>query len=173
MSPIESFKELFGSINMLTVCLWITGLILFCIEFFQPMHGVAYSLGSGLLAAAFVSRMIYGSAGEAFVFVFITCVLLFCVHIVSMATQKREWLKVARIERAGARRRRYNALIDSVGIANTPIDLTGNATINDVNLVVYSETPIKQGERVRISEITPDKIIVERATDADGTAESI
>ena len=62
MSPTESFKELFGSINMLTVCLWITGFILFCIEFFQPMHGVAYSLGLGLLGAAFISRMIYGSA---------------------------------------------------------------------------------------------------------------
>ena len=89
------------------------------------------------------------------------------VHIVSIATQKRDWLKVARIERAGARRRRYNALIDSVGVANTPIDLTGNATINDINLVVYSETPIKQGERVRITGITPDKIIVERVAQAD------
>lgn len=167
MSPTESFKELFGSINMLTVCLWITGFILFCIEFFQPMHGVAYSLGLGLLGAAFISRMIYGSAGEAFMFVMLTCVLLFCVHIVSIATQKRDWLKVARIERAGARRRRYNALIDSVGVANTPIDLTGNATINDINLVVYSETPIKQGERVRITGITPDKIIVERVAQAD------
>ncbi|MDE6966956.1 MAG: hypothetical protein K2O94_08285 [Clostridiales bacterium] len=170
MSPTESFKELFGSINMLTVCLWITGFILFCIEFFQPMHGVAYSLGLGLLGAAFISRMIYGSAGEAFMFVMLTCVLLFCVHIVSIATQKRDWLKVARIERAGARRRRYNALIDSVGVANTPIDLTGNATINDINLVVYSETPIKQGERVRITEITPDKIIVERVAQADSEA---
>ena len=170
MSPTESFKELFGSINMLTVCLWITGFILFCIEFFQPMHGVAYSLGLGLLGAAFTSRMIYGSAGEAFMFVMLTCVLLFCVHIVSIATQKRDWLKVARIERAGARRRRYNALIDSVGVANTPIDLTGNATINDINLVVYSETPIKQGERVRITEITPDKIIVERVAQADSEA---
>lgn len=167
MSPTESFKELFGSINMLTVCLWITGFILFCIEFFQPMHGVAYSLGLGLLGAAFISRMIYGSAGEAFMFVMLTCVLLFCVHIVSIATQKRDWLKVARIERAGARRRRYNALIDSVGVANTPIDLTGNATINDINLVVYSETPIKQGERVRITGITPDKIIVERVAQSD------
>ena len=170
MSPTESFKELFGSINMLTVCLWITGFILFCIEFLQPMHGVAYSLGLGLLGAAFISRMIYGSAGEAFMFVMLTCVLLFCVHIVSIATQKRDWLKVARIERAGARRRRYNALIDSVGVANTPIDLTGNATINDINLVVYSETPIKQGERVRITEITPDKIIVERVAQADSEA---
>lgn len=167
MSPTESFKELFGSINMLTVCLWITGFILFCIEFFQPMHGVAYSLGLGLLGAAFISRMIYGSAGEAFMFVMLTCVLLFCVHIVSIATQKRDWLKVARIERAGARRRRYNALIDSVGVANTPIDLTGNATINDINLVVFSETPIKQGERVRITGITPDKIIVERVAQSD------
>lgn len=170
MSPTESFKELFGSINMLTVCLWITGFILFCIEFFQPMHGVAYSLGLGLLGAAFISRMIYGSAGEAFMFVMLTCVLLFCVHVVSIATQKRDWLKVARIERAGARRRRYNALIDSVGVANTPIDLTGNATINDINLVVYSETPIKQGERVRITGITPDKIIVERVAQADSEA---
>ena len=170
MSPTESFKELFGSINMLTVCLWITGFILFCIEFFRPMHGVAYSLGLGLLGAAFISRMIYGSAGEAFMFVMLTCVLLFCVHIVSIATQKRDWLKVARIERAGARRRRYNALIDSVGVANTPIDLTGNATINDINLVVYSETPIKQGERVRITGITPDKIIVERVAQADSEA---
>ena len=170
MSPTESFKELFGSINMLTVCLWITGFILFCIEFFQPMHGVAYSRGLGLLGAAFISRMIYGSAGEAFMFVMLTSVLLFCVHIVSIATQKRDWLKVARIERAGARRRRYNALIDSVGVANTPIDLTGNATINDINLVVYSETPIKQGERVRITGITPDKIIVERVAQADSEA---
>ena len=162
MSPSESFVALFDSINMLTVTLWITGFILFCVEFFQPMHGVSYGLGMGLLCAAFISRMIYGSAGEAFMFVLITCILLFAVHTVSIATQKRDWLCVARIERAGERRRKYAVLINSVGIANTPIDLSGNATINDVNLIVYSETPISQGDSVRITQITQDKIMVER-----------
>ena len=165
MTPAESFVRLFESITMVTVCLWITGFILFCVEFFQPMHGVAYALGTALFGAAFITRMIYGSAGEAFMFIFITAVLLFCVHCVSVATQKRDWLKVARIQKAGERKRRYGSLIDSVGIANTPIDLTGNATINDINLVVYSETPIQQGERVKISKITTDKIIVERVSD--------
>ncbi len=148
---------------MLTACLWITGLILFCIEFFQPMHGVAYGLGLGLIGGAFVTRMIYGSAGEAFIFVLFTSILLFAVHIVALATQKRDWLRVARMEKAGERRRRYGKLIDSIGVANTPIDLTGNVTINDINLVVYSERPIMQGERVRITKIAFDKIIVEKA----------
>jgi len=165
MSLSQSFVALFYSLNMLFVCLWTTGFVLFCIEFFQPMHGVAYSLGLGLIGAAFITRMIYGSAGEAFMFIFITSVLLYLVHVISLFTQKRDWLRVARIEKAGERRRRYDDLINSIGIANTPIDLTGNVTINNINLVVHSETPIAQGERVRITEIAHDKITVERVVD--------
>lgn len=164
MNPGLCFISLFESMNTLTACLWITGLILFCVEFFQPMHGVAYSLGLGLIGAAFVTRMIYGSAGEAFVFVLITCVVLFCVHIIALITQKRDWLRVSRIEKTGERTRRYGKLIDSIGVAITPIDLTGSVNINDVNLVVYSDTPIEQGEKVRIVKIAVDKIIVERAS---------
>lgn len=162
MSLAQSFVQLFATIDMVSVCLWITGFILFCIEFFQPMHGVAYALGVGLIGAAFCVRMVYGSAGEAFVFVLLTSVLFFAVHCVSLATQKRDWLKVARMEKAGERSRKYGTLIESIGVANTPIDLTGSVTINDVNLVVYSFTPIAQGEKVKITKITQDKIIVER-----------
>ncbi|MDE6293929.1 MAG: hypothetical protein K2L88_04835 [Clostridiales bacterium] len=162
MSLAQSFVELFSDIDMVSICLWITGFILFCIEFFQPMHGVAYALGVSLIGAAFCARMVYGSAGEAFVFILLTSVLLFAVHCVSLVTQRRDWLKVARLEKAGERSRKYGGLIDSMGVANTPIDLTGNATINDVNLVVYSFTPIMQGEKVKITKITQDKIIVER-----------
>lgn len=162
MSLAQSFVELFSDIDMVSICLWITGFILFCIEFFQPMHGVAYILGVSLIGAAFCARMVYGSAGEAFVFILLTSVLLFAVHCVSLVTQRRDWLKVARLEKAGERSRKYGGLIDSMGVANTPIDLTGNATINDVNLVVYSFTPIMQGEKVKITKITQDKIIVER-----------
>lgn len=158
----ESFAALFDSANILVVCLWTTGFILFSIEFFQPMHGVAYALGVSVLGAAFITRMLYGSAGEAFVFVLITAVLMLAVHMVSLATQKRDWLRVARIERAGERSKRYGSLINSIGVANTPIDLTGNVSVNDVNLVVYSEKPIASGERVRIVRVTPDKIIVEK-----------
>lgn len=163
MSPARCFVELFAQMNMLTVCLWITGLILFCVEFFQPMHGVAYGLGMGLIAAAFVTRMIYGSAGEAFMFVLVTAVLLFAVHVASLFMQKRDWLRAARIQRAGERSRRFGSLIDSIGVANTPIDHTGTVTINDVNLVVHSDRPIARGERVRITKITADRITVERA----------
>ncbi len=162
MSLADSFAELFRSINMVTVCLWIAGFILFCVEFFQPMHGAAYCLGVLLLGAAFVTRTVYGSPGVAFMFVFITAIMLFGVHCVSLATQKRDWLRVARIEKAGERNRKYGSLAGGVGIANTPIIFTGNATINDINLIVYSESPIKQGEKVKIVKITPDKIIVTR-----------
>lgn len=165
MTLARSFSQLFESMHTVTVCLWIVGFILICVEFFQPMHGVMYALGGGMTAGAFVTRMIYGSAGEAFMFVFVTAVLLFAVHCVALATQKRDWLRVSRIERADERSRKYGSLIDSVGVANTPIDLTGNVTINDVNLVVYSETPIARGERVRIVKIAQDKITVERAGD--------
>ena len=162
MSLAQSIVEIFSNIDMVSICLWITGFILFCIEFFQPMHNVAYILGVSLIGAAFCVRMVYGSAGEAFVFVSLTSVLLFAVHCVSLVTQRRDWLKVARMEKAGERSRKYGGLIDSIGIANTPIDLTGNATINDVNLVVYSFTPIMQGEKVKITKITQERIIVER-----------
>lgn len=162
MSLGRSFAAIFNSSDILTTCLWVTGFILFCIEFFQPMHGVAYMMGGGLLGASFVVRMLHGSAGEAFVFVFMTSVLLFGVHIIALS-QKRDWLRVARFERAGARRKRYSSYIGSIGIANTPIDLTGNVTINDVTLVVYSKNPIAQGERVIVVQVTSDKIVVERA----------
>lgn len=167
MSLLQSFIALFESLNMLVTCLWITGLVLFCIEFFQPMHGVAYALGLALMGAAFTVHMLHGSAGEAFMFIFLTSVFLFLVHVVSLFTQKRDWLRVARIERAGERRRKYDSLIGSIGVANTPVDLMGNATINNINLVVYSDTPIPKGERVRITGITHDRITVARADDID------
>lgn len=157
----KSFVSLFAAANLLNVCLWTTGFILFSIEYFQPMRGVAYSLGLGLIGASFITHMIYGTAGEAFWFVFLTCVLMIAVHMVSLATQKRDWLKVARIARAGERSGKYDSLVGSVGVANTPIDLIGNVTVNDVNLVVFSERPIGVGENVRIVKVTPDKIIVE------------
>ena len=150
---------------MLTVCLWITGIILFCVEFFQPMHGVSYALGMAIVVAAFVTRMVYGTPGEAFMFVFVTAVIIYCTHVVSMFTHKRDWLKVARMEKNDERSRKYGELAGSVGVTNTPIDLTGNATIAGVNLVVYSDSPIERGAAVRISKITPDKIIVERVDD--------
>lgn len=162
MTPSQGFAELMVNTNMVTVCLWITGLILFCVEFFQPMHGIFYALGGGLLVAAFVTRTVYGTPSVGFMFIFVTAIILFCVHVVVLATQKRDWLAASRIERAGERRRKYGNLIDYIGVANTPIDLTGNVTINDINLVVYSETPIGAGEHVRIVKITNDKIVVER-----------
>lgn len=162
MTLAESFVALFDSTNMLTTCLWLTGLALFCIEYFQPVRGALYALGLGLIGTAFVTRIIYGSPGEAFMFVLLTSIVMFAVHVASLITNRRDWLRVARIEKVGARRRKYDTLIDSIGVANTPIDLTGNVTINDVNLVVYSETPIKQGEEVRITKITSDRIVVER-----------
>lgn len=164
----NSFVALFDSMDILTVCLWTTGFILFCIEYFQPMHGVAYALGATVLSSAFITRMLHGSAGEAFVFVLLTSVLLFGVHIVALATQKRDWLRVARIEKAGERSRKFGNLINSIGVANTAIDLTGNVTINDINLVVYSESPIAAGDRVRITRVAHDKIIVERVADDSG-----
>lgn len=167
-----SIAALFGDVNILVVCLWITGLILFAAEFFQPMRGIAYVLGSALIVAAFVSRMVYGSAGEAFAFVLVTSVVIFAVHIVSLATQHRDWLNVSRIEKAGERSRRYGTLIGSIGTANTPIDHTGNVTVGDINLVVYSEKAIEKGCRVRIVRVTPDRIVVEQAvTDESDIAE--
>lgn len=162
MTLAQSFTGLFESVHTVTMCLWITGLVLFCIEFFQPMRGVAYVLGVCLLGAAFSTRVVYGTAGQAFMFIFITATLLFGVHCVSLATQKRDWLRVARIEKADARSERYDKLLDSIGIAYTPIDPVGNVIVNDINIVAHSETPIMQGERVRVTNIASDKITVER-----------
>ena len=161
MSIWESFVALFQSSNILTVALWAAGFLLFATEFFQPMRKIAYTLGVGLMVAAFITHMIHGSPGEAFMFVLFTCVSIFAAHIVALATQKRLWLSVSRIERLDERRRKFDLLIGSVGVANTPIDLTGNVTINDVNLVVYSDKPINAGEQVKIVRVTSDKIIVE------------
>ncbi len=156
--------ELFGSANILTVGLWVTGTVLFAAEFFQPMHKLGYTLGLSLVAAAFVTQVLHGSAAQAFWFVFLTVIVMYAVHVVSIAICKRDWLNASRIERNSERSRKYGSLAaGSVGIASSPINLTGSATINDINLVVYSETPINVGERVRIARVTRDKIIVERA----------
>lgn len=163
MSIGESIVALIENSNILVVALWVTGMLLFFVEFFQPMRGVAYILGVLLIGAAFVVRMIIGSPGEAFIFVWATAVLMFVLHSVSLFANKRDWLKVARLKKAGERNRRYLSLIDSIGVAITPIDLSGNVTINDVNLAVYSDTPIQKGEKVRVVKVTQDKILVERA----------
>ncbi len=163
MSLSESFEALLAQSNILILCLWVTGFVLFAIEFFQPMRGVAYVLGVILIAAAFVLRMLYGSAGEAFVFVFVTTVLMFGVHVVSLAVQKRDWLRVSRMERSSTRK--YGTLVGSIGTANTPIDKTGNVTIGDLNLMVYSDSLIERGARVRVTSVTKDRITVESVKD--------
>lgn len=161
MNIWESFVKLFQSANILTAALWVAGFVLFSIEFFQPMRKISYTVGVALLLTSFIMQMLHGSPGEAFIFVLLTCFVIFAVHVTSLAMQKRLWLSVSRLERAGERRRKYDSLIGSVGVANTPIDLTGNVTINDVNLVVYSESPIEAGESVRVTRVTSDKIMVE------------
>lgn len=161
MSLSESFNALFAQSNILVLCLWITGFVLFSVEFFQPMRGAAYVLGVILIAAAFIVRMLYGSAGEAFVFVFVTTVLMFGVHVVALGTQKRDWLRVSRFERANATRK-YGSLVGSIGIANTSIDRIGNVTIGDLNLMVYSDDPIERGQKVKVTGVTRDKITVQK-----------
>lgn len=169
MSFAQSFVALFSRSDILVICLWVTGFVLFAVEYFQPMRGLAYALGVILLAAAFTIRMLYGSPGEAFVFVFLTTVLMFCVHIVALGTQKRDWLRVSRMERArGARK--YGSLVGSIGTANTAIDTVGNVTIGDLNLMVYSDRAIARGEKVRVTSVTKDKIIVESVNDESETS---
>lgn len=129
------------------------------------MRKIAYMTGLSLIVTAFVIGMIYGSPSAAFAFVALTAFCLFSVHIVALAAQKRLWLGVARLERASLNRRKYGSLIDGTGIANTPIDLTGSVTVNDVNLVVHSESPIAAGERVKIIRVDADRIMVEKIED--------
>ena len=158
--------ELIVSINILTVGLWVTGIVLISAEFFQPMQKLGYILGTLLVVVAFVTHVIHGTVPQAFWFVFLTVLIVYIVHVVSIAICKRDWLNASRIERARERSRKYGTLAaGSVGIAISPINLTGSATINDINLVVYSDTPIGAGERVRITRVTRDKIVVERASD--------
>ena len=176
MDISESFYRMFSSPSILILGLWTIGFVLFSIEYFQPMRGLMYVFGGTLIVAAFIMRMLYGSAGEAFVFVLVTAVFMLVLHAVSIATQKRHWLRAARsaptahIERLGERDRsrstlvrKQAALVGKIGIANTQIFHTGNVTVDDVNLVVTSETPIPTGAQIRIVKVTADKIIVERA----------
>ncbi len=163
----ESVTALFSSASVLTICLWIMGFALFSIEMFQPMRRISYLLGLGLMTAAFVTHMIHGTPGEAFFLVLFTAIAIFTVHILSLATQKRDWLNVARMTRAGSRSRRLSSLVGAYGVASTAIAFTGNVIVNDINLVVYSETPIAIGERVCISEVTPERITVVPANAAD------
>lgn len=156
----ESVTALFSSANILTLCLWIMGFALFSIEMFQPMRRISYLMGLAMLTAAFITHMIHGTTGEAFFFILFTAIAIFAVHIMSLAVQKRDWLNVARMTRAGSRSRRLSSLVGAYGVASTSIAFTGNVIVNDINLVVYSETPIAIGERVCISEVTPDRITV-------------
>ena len=171
----DSFYRLFSSPSILVLGLWTVGFVLFSIEYFQPMRGLMYVLGGTLVIAAFITRMLYGSAGEAFAFVLVTAVFMLVMHAASIATQKRHWLRAARsaptahIERLGERDRSRSALVRNsdalvgrTGVANTQIFHTGNVTVDDVNLVVTSETPIPTGARIKIVRVTADKIIVER-----------
>ena len=172
MSVFSGIVELIRSANILTISLWATGIVLFAAEFFQPMHKLGYTLGLSLVVASLVTHSFHGSAAQAFWFVFLTAIVIYAVHVVSVAICKRDWLRASRLEQASERSRKYGMLAaGSVGIASSPINLTGSATINDVNLVVYSETPISAGERVRISRVTRDKIIVERVDPATETNE--
>ncbi|MCH5160948.1 MAG: hypothetical protein J1G04_02855 [Clostridiales bacterium] len=164
MSIWKGIVELIVSANILTMSLWVTGIVLFAAEFFQPMHKLGYTLGLLLVVAAFVTHTLHGTVAQAFWFVFLTVIVIYVVHIVSVVICKRDWLNASRIGRARERSRKFGTLAaGSVGIAISPINLTGSATINDINLVVYSETPISAGERVRITRVTRDRIIVERA----------
>ncbi len=168
MSLTESITTLFGSSNILAICLWIAGIILFSIEFFQPMRGISYSIGGAVIITAFVLNAIHGSPGESFVFVFTSVLILFGLHIVALSTQKRDWLRVSRLERTGTvKSRKFGSLVGSIGIANSPIVFTGSVTVDDVNLVVYSEVPISAGERVRITKVSHDKITVVPEIDSE------
>lgn len=163
MTLSESFTVLFSELNSISVSLWICGIVLIVIEFYQNCRGVSAILGTLCsIAACVVAVITTGSIGASFVFVFLTVIILYSAHVLMLATQKYRWLKTAAGKKSG-HTREYMHLINREGIATTEINPTGHIAVGDTNLFVSSVAAIEKGETVKIVTVADDKIIVKRA----------
>lgn len=160
------FAKLFMMFNTVTVTLWLVGLALLVLEFYQPTRKICALCGTLCLCASLAILAIQSTnIGVCFAFVFLTLILLFVVHLVMLVLQKGRWLIAAAGKNTGSHTKNYVSLVNREGVATTEINPTGHIAVGDTNLFVMCEQVVAAGEAVKIVRVTDDKIYVVPASD--------
>ena len=156
--------ELFQNMSVTTFMLVTLGIMLIVVEFFQPSHRFPTYCGIVLIALGITLRMLGGGTFiMLFYMLFFCTVIIFAVHIIMLATQKKAWLTQSlalKLESSISEEDEYSHLLGRDGIATTDIDGSGHITVEDVILLVTGDEFISKGTKVRIVRVSGDSVRV-------------
>lgn len=161
-----NFTELFSGMSVMVFVCLIAGLTLIITDFYQPTKGLASGCGAAALALGLTLRMLSGGTiGMLFVLTAIIAAVLFAAHAIMLKVHKRLWLyQSLEQNRLRGVKGNYGFLIGLEGVTTTEVAPLGHMSINEVNFFVTSQEIIGKGERVRVTEVEGDKIIVKRSS---------
>lgn len=166
----KELAALFSDMSIAVVVLFVIGLALIAVEFFQPMYGIGAGSGTVLVFTAAIVRMLaYGTEGMLFFMLFFVSAVVLLTHALMLRLYKRDWLmqSVYAVDEPDSEDDVYSFLLSLEGVATTRIAGYGHMSINDVNFYVTSDEPIAKGERVRVVKVEGDKIFVRRTECAE------
>ena len=158
--------ELLSSISMLSVALFVVGIVLMVIEMYMPGFGVCGILGIICLAAdVFVTAKSIEQGLILAAFIFIILIILFIIFAVLASHGRLPGKLVLRqsTDRSSgfSSAKDMSCLVGASGVTITPLRPAGNAEFNGVRLDVVSQGDyIESGVPVEVIETSGNRIIV-------------
>lgn len=169
----DEFVLLFADMGVAAGICLVLGLILCIIEIFQPGFGIFGALGTILILAGIIIRMIQGgSLLMLFIMVFLIIVILLGCFLIMVRSMKYGWLSRTSLVLQGTAvneefsdgTKNHNDLIGKEGIANTPLRPSGKAEIDGVLYDVVAQSSfIDKGKKVVVLEIEGVRIVVKES----------
>ncbi|MCM1043248.1 MAG: hypothetical protein NC350_03445 [Corallococcus sp.] len=169
----ESFVQLFTEMTPVVAALFILGIIFCVIEIFVPGFGVFGILGTVMIVAAIVIRMLTG--GDAWMLLYMVLislvVFILCFVVMSTAVRKGKLGKTALFDVGTAvpvgktdGTKDYSDLVGKVAVTCNFLRPVGQAKFKDGSVVdvVAHAGFIEEGTKVKVVSVEGQKVTVEQ-----------
>ena len=166
----SEFVELFAGMGIAAGICLVLGLILCIIEIFQPGFGIFGALGTLLIIAGLVIRMLQGGTlVMLFIMIFIVIVILLAAFMIMVRSMKYGWLSRADFIQTGTAvnpnrsdaTKDFSYLLDKTGKTSTSLRPSGKAIIEDQEYDVIAQgTFINKDVDIKVIEVEGVRIVV-------------
>ena len=166
----NEFVRLFTGMGVAAGVCIVLGLVLVIIEIFQPGFGVFGGLGTLLIIAGIVIRMLQGgSLLMLFIMIFIVVIILLGAFTIMVRSMKYGWLSRTDFIQTGTAvgtdrseaTKDFSQLLDLSGKTTTPLRPSGKAVINGTEYDVVAQGAFISSEReIKVVEIEGVRIVV-------------
>ncbi|HEY8424168.1 MAG TPA: NfeD family protein [Clostridia bacterium] len=166
----EQFVELFAGMGVAAGICLVLGLILCIIEIFQPGFGIFGALGTILIIAGLVIRMLQGGTLlMLFIMIFIIIIILMTAFMIMVRSMKYGWLSRTELIQSGTAVNPvrsdatddYSYLLSKTGKTTTPLRPSGKAVIDDKEYDVVAQGAfIEKGVEIKVVEVEGVRIVV-------------